>query len=193
MSIYFNKRDGKTVLSSAEEDGLKLSYITTIRELDEVEQRNIAKGLLWLNSSQWGNFLSESFVLKLHKKMFGDVWKWAGAFRKSNKNIGVDYWKITIELKVLCGDVEYWIKHQTYSPIEMAARFHHRLVAIHPFPNGNGRFGRIFTDYLLIRNDLPKLNWGAHMIPDQRRAHYILSLRAADQDDYSKLVDFLSM
>jgi fido (protein-threonine AMPylation protein) len=48
--------------------------------------------------------LSEEFIRELHKKMFGEVWQWAGEFRKTNKNIGVDKYEIGAELRILIED-----------------------------------------------------------------------------------------
>ena len=112
--ILFNNRDGHTVLSAMEIRGLKLTHITNMKELDEVEQMNINRGLIWLETQKGENYLNESFLLKLHKKLFGEVWKWAGAYRKSEKNIGVDAWRIPTEIHKFIADTEYWIKNKTY-------------------------------------------------------------------------------
>ena len=65
--------------------------------------------------------LTEKFVKEIHKKMYGDVWKWAGKFRKSDKNIGISWPQISIELKNLIDDTNFWIKNKTFEPEEIAA------------------------------------------------------------------------
>ena len=126
--------------------------------------------------------------------MFGDVWGWAGSFRTSQKNIGIDPWQIATELGQLLGDLNAWIKYDTYPPDEIAARFHHRLAQIHPFPNGNGRHARLMTDLLLeqILNQ-PRFTWGRENLADtgETRNKYIAALQAADQSDFTLLFQFV--
>ncbi|MDQ6978573.1 MAG: mobile mystery protein B [Mariprofundaceae bacterium] len=118
------------------------AHISTREELNLFEAINIQAGMQWAWRSRWKDVVSETFIRQLHKKMFGDVWRWAGEFRKSNKNIGVSREMIGIELRNLCKDLNCWIEHETFCADEISARFHHRLVAVHPFPNGNGRHAR---------------------------------------------------
>src|ERR1039458_10357601 len=56
--------------------------------------------------------------------MLGDVWRWAGRFRTSERNIGIDYWQIPIALRQLLDDTKAWIEYHTYPPDEIALRFH---------------------------------------------------------------------
>jgi Fic-DOC domain mobile mystery protein B len=150
---------GATPISPDELDGLKHKHVTTREALDELEQANIEAGLQWLARIR-RDVLTDHFATTLHKRLFGDVWKWAGTFRKTGKNIGIDPTYIAIELRTLMDDARYWLEHQTYQPLEAAARFHHRLVEIHPFPNGNGRHARIMADTLLARGYKAKpINW----------------------------------
>jgi Fic-DOC domain mobile mystery protein B len=130
---------------------------------------------------------------QLHKKMFGNVWRWAGKFRQSDKNIGVPWFKISIDVKTLCDDVHYWIANKIFAEDEIAARFHHRLVAIHLFPNGNGRHARLIADILL--EDIlkkPPFTWGTVNLAKSGddRKNYIESLIAADRGDYEPLLKF---
>ena len=191
--ILFNNRDGHTVLSSSELKGLKLAHITSLRELDEAEQTNINQGLIWLESQKNEDYLNESFLLKLHKKLFGEVWKWAGTYRKSEKNIGIDVWRIPTETHKLLADTGYWIENRSYKNwFELLAHFHHRLVSIHPFPNGNGRFSRIYTNHLCFKNHKPFPNWLYWLSPEKRRSLYINALREADEKRFGPLIDFFS-
>ena len=125
--------------------------------------------------------------------MFGNVWKWAGKYRTSGKNIGVDPYKITTELQELLDSAAYWIEHETYDPTEIAARFHHKLVYIHPYPNGNGRHSRMAADLLLRSMGQETFTWGSQSLtsPEETRLEYIAALRAADGHDYKKLIKFV--
>jgi Fic-DOC domain mobile mystery protein B len=142
--------EGATPLDPNELGGLKHKHITTQGELDQLEQANISSGLSWLGR-QRAQVLTNYFVITLHKRLFDEVWDWAGTFRETGKNIGIDPLHISVAVRTLMDDVKYWADHKTYSPIEAAVRFHHRLVEIHPFPNGNGRHARIMADVILDR------------------------------------------
>ena len=107
-----------------------------------------------------GKCWTERFLCNLHKRMFGDVWKWAGKYRATPRNLGVEPWKIQTEIFQLLDDVRYWIENRTYAPDEIAVRFHHRLVAIHPFPNGNGRWSRLAADLLIVTLGGVRFTWG---------------------------------
>src|SRR5256885_956995 len=95
--------------------------------------------------------LSEKFLQDLHRRMLGDVWRWAGRFRTSPRNIGIDHWEISVALRMLLDDTKIWIDKKVYPPDEIAVRFHHRLVQIHAFPNGNGRHARLMADLLIAQ------------------------------------------
>lgn len=192
----FDEPEGATPLDPDELEGLKFDHITTRGELDELEQANITQGLLWLSRQRSGNILSDDFVRKLHARLFGEVWEWAGTYRLREKNIGIDPLYIGVQLRQLLGDAEYWAANGTYEPLEAAARFHHRTVQIHPFPNGNGRHARIAADtYLEQCFGHPPIEWasGFDLQADgERRAAYIAALRAADKGEFDKLLQFVS-
>tara|TARA_R110002073_G_scaffold336221_1_gene531041 strand:+ start:509 stop:1102 length:594 start_codon:yes stop_codon:yes gene_type:complete len=189
--------DGATPLDPDEMEGLKFKHVTTRGELDHLEQANIQGGLAWLSKSRKKNILTEGFVCKLHEKLFGEVWTWAGSFRRSGKNIGVDPIQISVQLRTLLDDMQYWIVHDTYPPLEAAIRFHHRLVYIHPFPNGNGRHARIMADAILEKAfNAAVIDWaGGHDLQSmsKRRTEYIAALRAADRGEYQPLFHFSGM
>jgi mobile mystery protein B len=187
--------DGATPLDPDELDGLKFKHVSTRGELDQLEQAGITEGLKWLDKQKNPDVLSEAFVLELHKRLFGSVWKWAGTFRRTEKNIGVDPIQVAIKLRQLLDDAKYWVEHGTYAPKELAARFHHKLVFIHPFPNGNGRHARIMADAVLTKlfNE-PAIDWaGGYRLEamNERRDQYIAALRAADGYDMSALLEFV--
>jgi Fic-DOC domain mobile mystery protein B len=185
---------GATPLDPNELAGLIPKHITTQGELDELEQANIQSGLLWL-SRQKGDVLTDDFAVKLHKQLLGEVWEWAGSFRKTGKNIGIDPIQIPVELRMLMDNARYWVDHKTYSPVEAAVRFHHRLTQIHPFPNGNGRHARIMADAMLEHvYGAPAIDWaGGYDLKEMnvRREAYIVVLKAADGGDFGQLMESL--
>lgn len=190
----FRNRDGNTPLDDEQLQGLKLKHITTMGELDEAEDRNIQDGLDWLNRQKSNDYLSIDFLNKLHKKLFGNVWTWAGTHRAKLVNLSkIDRFNIGIELKKLFEDVKAWIEYGHMSWDEIPAEFHHKLVSIHPYPNGNGRISRIMTEFLQKRNNQPVTSWKGSLksYPKKRREMYIKALQKADAGDYASLIDFM--
>lgn len=191
MTVKLNYPPGATPLDADELASLIPGHITTQGELNEWEQLNIVQGENWARN-QRKELLTEVFVRQLHKQMFGETWKWAGEFRKSDKNIGVDWLTIAVELKKLLDDADYQVEHVSYPLDEIAVRFHHRLVAIHPFPNGNGRHARLMADLLVQRLGRPRFTWGSRSLIDtsHTRQLYIAALQAADASDIAPLLTF---
>lgn len=195
MGLKLEYIDGQTPLNEEEKDGLLMKTITTRGELDELEQLNIEKTIEWILNNKFARnkILTEEFIKIVHKKMFGDVWKWAGTFRKSEKNIGVRWIVIAIELKLLLEDTDFWIDNNTYPADEIAIRFKHRLVSIHCFPNGNGRHSRIMAD-IIVESIFHKeiFTWGNSVLvkPDNIRKEYIDSIRKADAGFIDSLIEF---
>jgi Fic-DOC domain mobile mystery protein B len=194
MSDAAGGPEGLTPLDPDERDGLKFKHITTRGELDALEQANIESGLIWLDRRRKADILTERFARELHRRLFGEVWKWAGQFRRTEKNIGIDPLQIAVQLRMLLDDASFWAENATFAPLEAGARFHHRLVQIHPFPNGNGRHARIAADiYIVDRFGHAPIDWAAgrdlqHV--SERRNAYIAALRAADAGDYQPLLAF---
>ena len=189
-----NYPEDATPLDPNDIEGLIPTHITTRSELDRWEQDNINEALTWIEGRKPKDVLSESFMKLLHRKMFCNVWKWAGQFRRTEKNIGAPWYRIPIDLKQLCYDVGYWMENRTFSEDEIGTRFHHRLVSIHPFPNGNGRHARLIAD-ILLENVLgkPTFTWGnANLIyAGDDRKRYIEALIAADRGEYKDLLKFV--
>jgi Fic-DOC domain mobile mystery protein B len=180
-----------TPLTAEEREGLIPSHVTLHRELNELEQQNILEADTWVFARKH-NPLRRAFLRSLHHRMFGKVWRWAGVYRSSNKNIGVDREQIQIRLDEALDNVRYWIEHKTFPPDEIAVRFHHELVFIHPFPNGNGRWSRLMADILAIRLGQPRFSWGRSSLraADKTRQAYIEALKAADNHDFTALIAF---
>lgn len=190
----FDYPEGATPLDADELDGLRLPHVSTRAELDRWEQGNILDAEEWLWSSRKRDPMSEAFLLTLHKRMFGDIWKWAGGLRTSDKNLGVAPWNIGTELRQLCENGKTWIETNGWPPDEIAARLHHKLVWIHPFANGNGRHARLWVDYLLVRIlNRPRFTWGAADLAraGTARERYLSALRAADARDFAPLLEFV--
>ena len=193
----FDYAEGATPLDLNEADGLIPKHITTQGQLNEWEQVNILEAEQWLQTKKnadLSEIMTVDFIKKLHIKMFSSTWRWAGDFRQSNKNIGVDWSSISVSLKILLDDVVYQTQHQTYSIDEWAARFHHRLVAIHVFANGNGRHARMMADVVLLSRGNERFSWGQTSDLTKAssiRQQYISALRAADKMDYQPLMNFV--
>jgi Fic-DOC domain mobile mystery protein B len=170
-------------------------HITLQKELNEWEQANINKaaGIFYGKSFNSENILSFSFILDVHKNMFDETWRWAGKTRKTVKNIGVEVSQIFEQTKNLCEDVKYWIKNNTFPDEEIGVRFHHRLVKIHLFPNGNGRHARLITDLLMKSLDKPMFTWGSKDLYNEGtvRKDYINALKEADNNNYKSLIEFV--
>jgi len=184
--------DAGTELTEEEREALIPSYITLRSELNEAEQANILQGEQWAFARK-RDVLDEKFLNNLHKRMYSNVWRWAGQYRSSGKNIGVDAYRIPTELRQLLDDCRYWIENNTYEPDEIAVRFHHQLVWIHLYPNGNGRHARLAADLLLKSMGLERFSWGGkNLVDDEKtRKRYIAALHAADEHDLGPLLEFV--
>ena len=184
---------GNTPLSPEELADL-LPNLATKEELNEWERENIlrARECAIRDRTNPNDMVSDEYVRKLHLKMFDQTWKWAGQYRRTEKNVGIPFHEIRDRLAALFGDVRYWIKNATFSPDDIAVRFHHRLVAIHPFPNGNGRHARLMADVLVMKLGHPGFTWGSTDLVKQgeARARYLDAIRAADNGDVQPLLEF---
>ena len=195
MGLNSDYIDGQTPLNEEEQNGLLIPSITTREELDEFEQLNIEKAIQWTFGKKWKaeQLFSEKFVKDLHKRMYGEVWKWAGAFRESEKNLGIKSYLIPTELKVLLDDAILWVQNDTYSPVELAIRFKHRLVSIHCFSNGNGRHSRLMADLIMEKLfNATFFSWGSSNLvkATETRKAYIKAVKMADKQDVQPLIVF---
>jgi Fic-DOC domain mobile mystery protein B len=185
-----------TPLDPEELAGLKLSYISTQAELNAAEAVNIEAGLRWAGKRRsLEELLEADFVCELHRRMFGDVWKWAGEYRTTDKNIGIPWWQVETQVVELLRDAAAWTGGGSPAwPVdEIGAQFHHRLVSIHPFPNGNGRHSRAATDLFLVAFGAEPFTWGQENLanPGEVRSRYIAALQAADERDFGLLLKFV--
>lgn len=192
MTDIFAGPAGSTPLPPEDQKGLRLSWITTRQELNEAEQVNILAGRAWALRSRV-DLTGETYLMRLHQRMFGDVWSWAGKFRVRETNIGVLPYQIPTRLREFLGDVAYWLAHETYEPDELAARFHHGLVLIHPFTNGNGRHTRLAADLMCRQLGQAPFTWGRNSLDSagETRQSYLAALRSADQHDLAPLLAFV--
>ena len=194
MTDLFQEPDDATPLEPEERLGLKQTWITTRRDLNEAEQENIVKGAVWARGRRQRSrdMLSADFSKALHKRMFGDVWTWAGTYRLTERNIGIEAHRIANDIGMMFDDIRYWVDNATFPPDEISVRLHHRLVAIHPFPNGNGRHARLMADLLAERLGQQPFSWGGGTLHDvgELRTTYIAALRAADDHDLGPLIQF---
>lgn len=191
MADLFEQPDAATPLTPDERKGLIPSDITFRRELNKAEQDNITRGQAWALARR-RNVMSERFVRDLHRHMLSEVWRWAGEFRTSERNLGIPHYEIPLALRQLLDDAAAWIEHKAYEPDEIAVRFHHRLVQIHPFPNGNGRHSRLMADLLVMQLGRERFTWGRTRLLDagEVRRRYMAALEAADTHDIAPLVEF---
>jgi Fic-DOC domain mobile mystery protein B len=183
---------GATPIESDEAAGLIPSHITMRRELNEWEEANILEAVNWAHKRKRKDVLSVEFIRRLHREMFNRTWKWAGQFRTTLKNIGLPPVRIQEDVFNLCEDAKLWRAEHTYPEVEIAVRFHHRLVSIHPFPNGNGRHARLMADLLMTTMGKSPLSWGRVNLtaPGDARRKYIEALQAADRHDMRPLLEF---
>jgi len=187
---------GSTPLDPDEIQGLIPTWIATRAELNEAEQQNILEALSrrrWKKPST-EEVLDDLTARSLHKDMFANVWNWAGRYRTTERNIGVDPRTVAFCLRDLMEDAKLWTGGHNPRPVDDAAvAFRHRIVQIHPFPNGNGRHSRAMTDLLLRSLGAAPFTWGRASLTSASAARpsYISGLRAADQGDLDALRAFV--
>ncbi|MHB8363437.1 MAG: mobile mystery protein B [Vulcanimicrobiaceae bacterium] len=189
--LFDGDDDANTPFTAEEREALIPSYITLRHELNEAEQINIGAAQRWADSRR-RDILDRAFLSELHQRMFGDVWRWAGQYRKTPRNIGAEAHRIITEVQLAIDDARYWVEQDTYPPDEIAVRFSHRLVYIHPFPNGNGRLSRLVGDLLARKLGQQPFTWGrANLVnAGETRARYVEALQAADAHDIGPLLLF---
>ena len=196
MTDLFQESEDATPLEPGERDALLQSWITHRRDLNEAEEENIVKGAAWARgrrNRKPEDLLTDEFAKSLHKQMFGDVWKWAGSYRQTEKNIGIDANRIPVDVPMMFDDIRHWVEHKTFPPDEIAMRLHQRLALIHPFPNGNGRHARLMADLLIEKLGGQRFSWGGGSLADvgELRTRYIAALKAADNHDLGPLLTFV--
>lgn len=200
-SFFAEDGEGQTPLDPSESAGLRALFVRTRAELDEVEARNILKALPWARRTitrlSIEQILGEKFIKDLHRRMFGEVWRWAGAYRTVDRNLGVPSSQVPRDVEHLLSDARYWAEYATYGPDELAIRLKHRLVAIHPFANGNGRHSRALADLVVAKLGHPMFSWGSNsqvpagsLTARESRQAYIQALQAADNHDIGPILAY---
>lgn len=192
ITMDFQDAHGATPLDPDEASGLIPAHIATQADLNVWEEANILQGVRWAARQKKRDLLEEGFVRDLHRQMFDKTWTWAGTFRSSNKNIGVDWEQVSVRLRNLLDNTRYQAENQIFEADELAVRLHHQLVWIHAFPNGNGRHARLMADVLAMRLGRPRFSWGGNSLNTSGalRTHYLDALRAADQGQLDALLYF---
>jgi Fic-DOC domain mobile mystery protein B len=182
--------DGATPIDPDEAGELIPSHIRTQGELNVWEQENILSALSWVRRTRQ-RALDEATIRELHRRMFSETWRWAGRFRTSDKNIGIHWAQLPVAMRDLVEDGKVWLREGVFSLEESALRLHHRLVQIHPFPNGNGRHARLWCDMLLEQTGGTPVDWRGATLDSagENRKAYIGALRSADRGDFGPLLD----
>jgi Fic-DOC domain mobile mystery protein B len=194
MSLFFQNRDGQTPIDASLVHELKLNHIQDMTELYEQERENIALAILWLDSSK-ASIYDNIFWLEIHKRMYSNVWKFAGKVRTTELN-NTDFnmpYDIRPSLKNLSDDLKTWVEFKTYNDKELASIFHERLLTIHPFRDGNGRWARVLTEVICKNLKITIPNWGGNIASDEeRRSLYITAVKEArHQGAYEKLINIM--
>jgi Fic-DOC domain mobile mystery protein B len=196
----FEEPEGATPIEPGDAEGLIPTWLATRADLNATENENIAKAMAWIASGAGPRtvaaWMTDESMRALHQRMFGDVWKWAGTYRRSDTNLGSHWPLVPAQVRDLTADVIVQTADPArlpWPPDELAVRFHHRLVVIHPFPNGNGRHARLAADVLVAALGEPVFTWGAQDLGEKAaaRASYLAALRLADESaDVGPLVAF---
>ena len=196
MTDLFQEPNDATPLDPAHSAGLLQSWIINRADLNEAEEANIVKGATWARRRRGAkavDLLTDGHVRTLHKRMFGEVWKWAGTYLQSEPNIGIELHRIAAEMPAMLDDVRFWVENQTFPPDEITVRLHHRLTHIHGFPNGNGRHARMMADLPIERLGGEPFSWGGGKLADVGilRMRHVEALQAADGHDIAPLMTFV--
>lgn len=190
----FEIEDGQTPLDPDEAQGLKLKWVATRADLNDAEGANVVSGMLWAAREIRKKEVvvtCDAFLRKLHEQMFGRVWEWAGRYRLTERNIGVAPHQIAMQLRQLFDNAGAWQEFKTYPLDEQAARLHHQLTLIHPFPNGNGRSSRLMADLFLQSRGEQPFSWGPAPHNSAVRKSYLQAVREADAGNWQPLLGFV--
>ena len=193
---WTNGPPGSTPLDPDEAEGLFPSHISTQGELNAWEQLNISRADSWAISRRrrrTTTVLTSKFAEELHRRMFNETWRWAGTYRLTGKNLGVPASQVSTALRDCLANAAHWLAEEVFELDELAARLHHQLTFVHPWPNGNGRWARLMADALLAAAQRPRFSWGAGDLEraTDARADYIAALKAADRGDLAPLLAFV--
>ena len=198
MSSVFEGPPGSTPIDPEAQDDLLPTWIATRANLNAAEQANVARATTWVFGRAWSvDDLTQTWLKGLHRRMFGDVWRWAGVYRRRDTNIGVPWFEISTSLELLLGDLRTQTADRNalaWPADELAVRLHHHLVSVHPFLNGNGRHARLAADVVVVALGAERFQWGGEVDLVESgpvREMYMAALHAADRtSDYAPLAAF---
>ena len=191
----FQADDHATPLTEEERREL-IPSITTRAELNQFERFNINEARVWAMKPRGlrrDDLLTDSFARELHRRMFNRVWRWAGCYRDTERNLGWAVPRLTEGVHNALADAQAQLEHAVYLSPEVAVRLHHQLVVIHPWPNGNGRHARLMADIIVAERGGKELTWGAGVdleVAGNVRQRYIEAVRQADQGNFAPLLVF---
>ena len=176
-----------------------LQDITTRQELNDAEALNIVNATDWIDNGRIDDPFTATFYRTLHTKMYDEVWAWAGELRSQTgevthpgsrpEDVGRDIARVAMDFH---REWEALNDHDHLLPL--IARYHHQLVLVHPFNNGNGRWSRLAADAVLQRlANQPPLTWATDtlVVDSAERKAYIAALKKADNGDIAPLFDYL--
>jgi Fic-DOC domain mobile mystery protein B len=198
MTDQLAEASGGTPITDDERQGLRLPVLTR-NELNRAEARNISNAMLWLFNSRRRlrpeSVVTQTWLTGLHRRMYDEVWSWAGKYRTTDRNLGVPFWQVRVEMRNLEADTRAWLADTSEKRLgddECAIRFGYRLVVIHPFPNGNGRWSRLASDALVVALGGHRFSWGGgSLAAGQVRRAYMAALQTADHTgDFAPLLSF---
>jgi Fic-DOC domain mobile mystery protein B len=179
--------------------GLLRRDITTRGQLDEAETLNILGAVDWIERGRLRDVFTVDFYERLHSRMYDDVWEWAGDLRSvtgARPNIGVPPEMVPIELGRVAMEFNWeWQNSDQTNLLPFIAKYHHALVWVHPFNNGNGRWSRLACDVVMKRlAKKPLITWATDTlnVDSGERSQYINALKMADDFDLAPLVEYLS-
>lgn len=175
--------DGTTLIEDDEKIGLRL-LINTRGELNIAEAKGIDTATFkYLKSKRKlkpNNLLKDSFAKRFHKELFGEVWDWAGKYRKVATMPGIDWHQIPVQLNQLMQNTSTQIsflhdQSDSTKKEKLVAEFAYKLVWIHPFRNGNGRWSRAYADLLSDSLDIERFSWGSSIASEHERHLYMVN------------------
>jgi len=164
------------------------------REMDALEAVKLAKATDWaIRHYSADHRFSAADVCLLHKQWLGEVYSWAGEYRRVNIGKGGFAFAMAAQVSRLMEEFERKVL-AVYTPcnfndpekiIEALAVAHCELVLIHPFRDGNGRLSRLLSTLMALQAGLPLLDFSG--IEGKARQAYFLAVQASMGNDYEPM------